>query len=160
MQLTACQKRLLQFVDSLTLSEQAALLQFSPQDFHRLRELIREIVIRRQAERLNIQKPQETNSTAHVVVNPPTPLKKATEKKKAPPLRKCPNCGAKVRADKMEVHRLHVHGRRPKGVVKGGSSKTVRIGQFKRVSKLGSRKSITEASKSVRFVQGGLCNGR
>jgi len=156
MHLTPFQRTLLTVGDSLTLSEQSAVLGFSPEDIQRLKDLVREIATRNQAEALRAQQtdsvnPKERSAPAIRAASTKPPVKKQS------PLRKCSQCDAMVRIDHMDDHRQKVH-KPPKG--KRLKGKQLKASRLKGVPKLGFKKSSTAPSKSIRVVQGGLCSGK
>jgi hypothetical protein len=157
MLLTPFQRMLVTVSDSLTPSEQSAVLGFSGEDIQRLKDLIRDVAIRNQAEALKAPQTQPVNPKKRGTPAVRAPSAKPPVKKQ-PPLRKCPHCDAMVRIDHMEDHRQKVHAKPQKG--KRLKGKQLRASRLKGAPKLGFKTGSTAPSKSVRVVQGGLCNGR
>src|ERR1017187_536617 len=118
MRLTPFQRMLVTVTNSLTPSEQSAVLGFSPEDIQRLKDLIRDVATRNQAEALTARQTESANPKDHSAPAVRTPSTKPPVKKQ-PPLRKCPQCDAMVRIDHMDDHRQKVHkplkGKRLKG---------------------------------------------
>jgi hypothetical protein len=155
--LTPFQHTLLQVTDSLTKAEQYAVFKFSPQDIHRLKELIREIAAQHQAESFKARQneaviPKDHSAAAVRTASTKTPLKKQ------PPRRKCPHCKAMVRIDYMANHREEVHAKPQKA--KRLKGKQLRVRRLKGAGQTRFKKSGTPTSKSIRVVQGGLCSGK
>jgi hypothetical protein len=142
--------------NSLTPSEQSAVLGFSPEDIQRLKDLIRDVVARNQAQGVTARQTESANPKDRSDPAVRSPSTKPPVKKQ-PPLRKCPQCDAMVRIDHMEDHRQKIH-KPPKG--KRLKGKQLKASRLAGAPKLGIKKSSTAPIKSVRVVQGGLCGGR
>jgi hypothetical protein len=156
MRLSPFQRMLATVGNSLTPSEQSAVLGFSPEDIQRLKDLIRDMATKNQAEALNARQTEPMKPKERSEPTVSTSLAKPPQKKR-PPLRKCPQCDAMVRMDHLEDHRQKVHkpqkGKRLRG-------KQLKASRLKGAPKLGFKKSATAPPKSIRVVQGGLCSGR
>jgi hypothetical protein len=156
MRLTPLQRMLVTITNSFSPSEHSAVLGFSPEDVQRLKDFVREIVTRNQAEALKARQTESPNPKDRSVAAVQMPGTKPPAKNQ-PPLRKCPQCNAMVRIDHMDVHRQKVHKPHRGKRLKGKQSTATRL---KGAPKLGFNKSSTTRMKSVRVVQGGLCSGR